>query len=231
MGPISAAKGYDCLVNNNILDVHNQVCLQLWSLKIPLKIICFTWLLVRDRILTWDHLQTRGYYGPSRCVLCEKESEGCGHLFLMCPFVVNIFTHFSICLGFTFSPQRTVHSFLEYWFASTAISDTFRYTPIFIFWYLWLLRNQCVFENCKPLATVLISKIECMLALFLVPQYKKKNRLIGPKPHHVYPVGYFDGAAQRNLGGAGFVIYISETHYYCFSVGCGYCSNTRAELL
>ena len=27
------------------------------------------------------------------------------------------------------------------------------------------------------------------------------------------------------------MIYISETHYYSFSVGCGTCTNTRAELL
>ena len=27
------------------------------------------------------------------------------------------------------------------------------------------------------------------------------------------------------------MIYISETHYYCFSVGCGLCTNTHAELL
>ena len=32
-------------------------------------------------------------------------------------------------------------------------------------------------------------------------------------------------------GGAGFVIYLSETHFYCFSLGCGSSSNTRAELL
>ena len=27
------------------------------------------------------------------------------------------------------------------------------------------------------------------------------------------------------------MIYLSETHYYCFSVGCGNSTNTRAELL
>ena len=32
-------------------------------------------------------------------------------------------------------------------------------------------------------------------------------------------------------GGAGFVIYLSETHYLCFSMGCGSSSNARAELL
>ena len=64
-----------------------------------------------------------------------------------------------------------------------------------------------------------------------MPQLKKKSRQIGPKPLHSFPIGYFDGAAQWNLGGAGFVIYISETHYFCFSVGCGISTNTRAELL
>ena len=44
-------------------------------------------------------------------------------------------------------------------------------------------------------------------------------------------VGYFDGAASVKAGGAGFVIYLSETHYFCFSMGCGSSSNTRAELL
>ena len=130
MGPISAARGYDCIVQNINLEDQNQILFLLWSLKLPLKIICFTWLLVRDRILTWDHLQSCGFNGPSRCVFCERELEGCRHLFLLCPFAVNIFTHFSKCLGFTFTPHGTVQSFLVHWFNSTAISDSFRYTPV-----------------------------------------------------------------------------------------------------
>ena len=50
-------------------------------------------------------------------------------------------------------------------------------------------------------------------------------------PEQHFPVGYFDGAAQLKMGGAGFMIYISETHYLTFSVGCGPGTNTRAELL
>ena len=48
---------------------------------------------------------------------------------------------------------------------------------------------------------------------------------------HTFSVGYFDGAAQLNKGGAGLVIYLSETHYFRFAVGCGSSTNTRAELL
>ena len=64
-----------------------------------------------------------------------------------------------------------------------------------------------------------------------MPKLTKTCRQIGPKPLHTFPVGYFDGAAQMNEGGARFVIYLSETHYYSFSVGCGSSTNTRAELL
>ena len=47
----------------------------------------------------------------------------------------------------------------------------------------------------------------------------------------IYPCGFFDGAAAEHLGGAGFVIFLSDVHFFSFSMGCGYSSNTRAELL
>ena len=46
-----------------------------------------------------------------------------------------------------------------------------------------------------------------------------------------FAVGYFDGAAQLHKGGTGFVIYISDSHFLSFAVGCGNSTNTRAELL
>ena len=39
------------------------------------------------------------------------------------------------------------------------------------------------------------------------------------------------GLHQINLGGAGFVIHLSENHYFSFTLGCGKSTNTRAELL
>ena len=98
-------------------------------------------------------------------------------------------------------------------------------------WFLWLQRNRCLFDNEKPYASLLISKIESSVALLPVPKLTKKRRKIGPKPPHYFPVGYFDGTAQLNVGGAGFMIYLSETHYFRFSLGCGLSTNTRAELL
>ena len=47
----------------------------------------------------------------------------------------------------------------------------------------------------------------------------------------VFPCGFFDGATANQVGSAGFVIYLNESHFYCFSLGCGCSTHTRAELL
>ena len=36
---------------------------------------------------------------------------------------------------------------------------------------------------------------------------------------------------MKNIGGSGFVIYLSASHCFSFSMGCGYSTNTGAELL
>ena len=58
-----------------------------------------------------------------------------------------------------------------------------------------------------------------------------KVRDIGTKPRMAFPCGFFDGASAGNIGGSGFVIYLNETHFYSFTMGCGSSTNTRAELL
>ena len=77
----------------------------------------------------------------------------------------------------------------------------------------------------------LIFKIDDLLDSHPAPIKKLKVRVIGPKPVLIYPCGFFDGAASNNLGGAGFVIHLSENHYFSFTLGCGKSTNTRAELL
>ena len=47
----------------------------------------------------------------------------------------------------------------------------------------------------------------------------------------IYPCGFFDGVVAEHIGGAGFVIFLNDVHFFSFSMGCGCISNTRAELL
>ena len=39
------------------------------------KVSVFCWLVIKRHILTWDNLQIRGFYGPSRCCICEEKNE------------------------------------------------------------------------------------------------------------------------------------------------------------
>ena len=82
-----------------------------------------------------------------------------------------------------------------------------------------------------PTVHALITQIDNLMFLYPVPQKKHKIRNIGPSPMMKYPCGFFDGAAARNIGGAGFVIHLNADYCINFSLGCGSCSNTRAELL
>ena len=75
IGPLSAAEGYSCIISNSCSELNDKVLKILWTLSIPLKIKCFTWLMIFQKILTWEHLQTRGYNGPSHCILCENNLE------------------------------------------------------------------------------------------------------------------------------------------------------------
>lgn len=63
---------------------------QMWQWEVPLKIKCFTWLVVHNHILTWDNLLKRGFMGPSCCCLCKSNSEDESHLFLHYPFAIDV---------------------------------------------------------------------------------------------------------------------------------------------
>jgi hypothetical protein len=54
--------------------------LEVWNWQIPLRIKLFCWLMFENIILTWDNLSKRGFFGPSRCVLCGEREESLKHL-------------------------------------------------------------------------------------------------------------------------------------------------------
>ena len=46
-----------------------------------------------------------------------------------------------------------------------------------------------------------------------------------------FPCDFFDGAAAKNKGGAGFVLHLSRSHSIHFSLGCRKCTNTKSEMM
>jgi hypothetical protein len=74
--------------------------LKLWKLHLPLKLKLFAWLTGKNKLLTWDVLQTRGWVGPSVCPLCKTAPESLSHLLMFCSFSAEVWNRFTNTLIF-----------------------------------------------------------------------------------------------------------------------------------
>jgi len=52
----------------------------IWKWFSPLNVKLFFWLVLENKILTWDNLVKRGRNGPGRCALCNEVEEYVFHL-------------------------------------------------------------------------------------------------------------------------------------------------------
>jgi zinc-binding in reverse transcriptase len=89
------------LVRSMYLFFMNSGCINysmncLWELKLPLKVCCFFWLVVQNKIFTTDNLSRKGWIGPLSCVFCHV-NESVNHLFFACPFMSDFWGAFNIC--------------------------------------------------------------------------------------------------------------------------------------
>ncbi|XP_019451747.1 PREDICTED: uncharacterized protein LOC109353840 [Lupinus angustifolius] len=69
---------------------HMNWCRFIWSDSIPPSKSFTTWRLFHRRMPTDENLQLRGCSLVSRCNLCKASSETSDHLFLLCPFAVDL---------------------------------------------------------------------------------------------------------------------------------------------
>jgi hypothetical protein len=74
---------------------------RLWKWKCPLKLKLFTWLLTENKLLVWDILQSKGWSGPNRCILCKENSETSYHLFVSCIFTQQVWHQVTEALKLT----------------------------------------------------------------------------------------------------------------------------------
>ena len=105
-GSITAKAAYDCIVCSHIPPAANHADSFLWNKALPNKISCFIWLSLRNRILTWENLQKRGFHGPGICALCCSDEETVEHLFINCSVWRTVADHVCDLLNLTaFSPS------------------------------------------------------------------------------------------------------------------------------
>jgi hypothetical protein len=89
-GVISAKNVYAAIVSTLTFQVSHGWCIQIWKWMLPLKVILFFLLVVHNRILTWDNLQAKGWFGSGLFPLCKLALETVSHLFIDCSFTLLV---------------------------------------------------------------------------------------------------------------------------------------------
>jgi ribonuclease HI len=206
---------------------------QLWSWHLAPKLKIFTWLLIANKLNTWDILQRKGWVGPNIFQLCYNDAESVDHLFIKCPFSRQVWDRITLELNLkTNWDGSTLTTCFDYW---SHREHKLMHLPSLVCWSIWLVRNKKIFENGTPSTSSATYKT---LGL-----YKNWNDIHTSKPRmqntkqtpdlEDIPTGWFDGATQSNgtQSGAGGLIRITKKSSYRWTFNCGLGTNTRAELL
>ncbi|KAJ4770063.1 reverse transcriptase [Rhynchospora pubera] len=84
-GTFTAASLYNFL---NLLPKIPSNLRFVWKLKVPPRVITFTWLMLQDKLPTVDNLQKRWMVLVNQCSLCRVACESSSHLF-NCSFFIS----------------------------------------------------------------------------------------------------------------------------------------------
>jgi hypothetical protein len=83
---------------------------QIWKGSVPSKVHILAWLVAHGKVNTCNNIQKRRpfhYLNPQWCILCKAGKESIDHLFLHCPFSIQIWWRFFKEFGVTWNiPKR-----------------------------------------------------------------------------------------------------------------------------
>ena len=74
LGQVTAQQAYDCIAHYHCLDSPEKILVNMWKYNLPLKVICFVWLCMQNKINTWDNFLKKGWTSPNRCCLCRCDA-------------------------------------------------------------------------------------------------------------------------------------------------------------
>jgi ribonuclease HI len=206
-------------------------CYKLWKWNLALKLKLFFLLLLRNKVLTWEYLLAKGWEGPSFCILCRRNLETLNHLFISCPFTRQVWFIIAGILNFKLSWEgNTVEYCLSNWVRKHPNLITL---PAYVCWFLWLERNNLLFNNESILPQVVAFKSVVFFNASVRPQKSNSQYRIKRPPQIHQLVGWFDGAstADGSNSGAGGVFSLNANISFKWTFNTGVGTNNRAELL
>lgn len=143
----------------------------IWEITSLPKIDFFCWILCHRKILTEDKLQRRGYYGPSRCSLCQESKENATHLVLNCNFSIQVWRELMDDWNPRFEIPTTITCLFATWKNSypgpspknKLIKAAWSSLLKICCWQIWLERNGRVFRSIQHNAKKVAAKVKSQL--------------------------------------------------------------------
>eukprot|EP00253_Pinus_taeda_P003073 PITA_03073 len=115
------------------------------------KVSIFIWLASKNKILTWDRIQKKGFIGPSRCCLCNSEWGSRDHLLLHCPFAKTLWINIKRYFGKLENAPREFNDVVFQWnkevFQCKVVRRAWDLISGFSLWMIWKERNRRIFQN------------------------------------------------------------------------------------
>jgi hypothetical protein len=124
---------------------------KLWNNPHWSEIKIFQWLILHNRILTWENLRKGGFIGPSRCHLCQAKEETMNHLLDKCTYTTKIWDW---AIGIFRQSNRirgnisaTINIWKENYNENKEVNLCWNLISRMIIWEIWKERNRCIFRN------------------------------------------------------------------------------------
>ena len=134
-GLVSSKLVYDCIFHTLSPSAGNSLLALIWSGILPTKISCFSWLVLENKVLTWDNLQKKGWIGPGICALCCADEDNIQHIFSTCSVWKCIIIKLSGQFHFIPPTQNdNLCIFLGNWIDRFSKYSACCYLPFFIMW-------------------------------------------------------------------------------------------------
>ena len=152
---------------------HNATIWNLvWILPSIPKINFFTWIVIHQKLLTGENLSKKGFYGPFRCCLCFQAAKSSAHILVECVFAQKVWALVLRGLSFSFFPLNAEPVILfKNWqsryrgalSSNHAWRKIWQAIPKFIWWKLWLARNDMIFNGKILKPEIVASKAKSFL--------------------------------------------------------------------
>lgn len=121
----------------------------IWKSKCAMKIKVFGWLLLIDRLNTYDMLDRRHcapHNAALTCVLCSANArETTLHLFFQCPFSSQCWAQFGLVWDLSLNFEEMLYTA-----KSSYRSSHFVEKVLYAAWSIWKPRNGLIFNNVAP---------------------------------------------------------------------------------